>query len=51
MTSQEISEKFMNLAGHSVGAATALRIADVVATLEALDSTNGLTDLLVAAKK
>jgi 2-methylcitrate dehydratase PrpD len=50
MTNAEIAEKFMNLAGQNIGAATAQRIADVVATLDALDSTNGLTDLLVAAK-
>ena len=50
MSDREIKEKFMDLASKSMASATAQRIADTVAKLEALDNSNALTDLLVAPK-
>ena len=51
MSGLEINEKFIDLAGRSISPATADRIANAVAKLEALDNTNALTDLLITPKK
>ena len=51
MTSAEIGDKFIDLAGRAASAATVNRIVDSVAKLETLDNTNALTALLGAPHK